>query len=374
MMKISGISAGESDGVCRVSADVNGRELWFESADTRLEPTAEAFAGAMVVPALKFGSDISIDETLDAAWLNNVRQILKMYREWWGYPLISIRSRGASAYRKEPEAGTALFFSMGGDSFFSLFTSREAIDRLVFVHGFDTFLTDGGIRDVIRPALQDIGRKFGKKVIIVRTNLRKHPLYRRVSWDRAHGAALAAIGHLLSGVGRVVIAATYQREQAKPYGSHWQVDPLWSTEAVQIVHDGAEAGKSDKLRAIADEPMAQKYLRVCFYTEGGPGNCGRCLKCIRTMLTFAQLGKLERFPFPKDRSFAELLDGIRETPPVLERVYSQFLDAGFDEETEAAVRRVIERARKTGDSSKALGVLKYWARRGLLPVKRFFWR
>jgi hypothetical protein len=52
---------------------------------------------------------------------------------------------------------------------------------------------------------------------------------------------------------------------------------------------------------LAHEPLALKYLRVCWDNVDGAYNCCRCEKCIRTMSSLDALGVLERtesFPLP----------------------------------------------------------------------------
>jgi hypothetical protein len=69
------------------------------------------------------------------------------------------------------------------------------------------------------------------------------------------------------------------------------------------VHDGAEASRVDKIVRIADDPIAQRNLRVCYGDYGSNTNCGRCMKCLRTMATLAlvdRLEKFETFPVPLD--------------------------------------------------------------------------
>ena len=74
--------------------------------------------------------------------------------------------------------------------------------------------------------------------------------------------------------------------------SHPALDPLWSTEAVEVVHDGAETRRVDKVAALAASPLALRYLRVCWENRGGAYNCGRCGKCMRTMVDLDLAGAL----------------------------------------------------------------------------------
>jgi hypothetical protein len=103
-----------------------------------------------------------------------------------------------------------------------------------------------------------------------------------------------------------------------PRGSHPQLDPLWSTERVEVVHDYAELDRAGKLAAIVrDRPGLLEHLHVCF-TPDSAENCGRCAKCLLTMacLQAAGAGGLpSAFPGELD------LDALRKLsfPPLMVR-------------------------------------------------------
>src|SRR5262249_57723552 len=96
-------------------------------------------------------------------------------------------------------------------------------------------------------------------------NLR-HFTNRFVSWGKTcHGAALASIALALSeGLREVKIASTYDWEHLFPWGSHPQLDPLWSNGKVVLTHDGCEATRLDKTHLVSRHPIALQTLRVCF--------------------------------------------------------------------------------------------------------------
>ena len=55
----------------------------------------------------------------------------------------------------------------------------------------------------------------------------------------------------------------------------------------------------EKTEVIADDPIVQKYLDVCFCFN----NCGKCSKCIRTLISLDILGKVELFDGVFDTSW-----------------------------------------------------------------------
>lgn len=65
---------------------------------------------------------------------------------------------------------------------------------------------------------------------------------------------------------------------------------VFSTDRLQFILSDYDT-RLEKIIALADNPIAQKYLDVCFCFN----SCGNCSKCYRTMLTLDVLGKLDAF-------------------------------------------------------------------------------
>lgn len=87
-------------------------------------------------------------------------------------------------------------------------------------------------------------------------------------------------------VDSLVIPSSYAYEDATPWGSHWDTDPLWSSpDKIRIIHDDASVNRRDKIIQLAAEPLVQRHLRVCWRNLAPTGNCSRCEKCLRTMTT-----------------------------------------------------------------------------------------
>ena len=71
--------------------------------------------------------------------------------------------------------------------------------------------------------------------------------------------------------------------------------PLIQTERTELIVDGCQYRRVDKLKNIVDWDIARKYLNVCWqYTPDG-SNCGNCGKCLRTLLPLEIMGKLDDF-------------------------------------------------------------------------------
>ena len=122
---------------------------------------------------------------------------------------------------------------------------------------------------------------YGKKLIPVETNHYQFGYRYNLSRNLTQGSALASAA-LLLGYPRVYLPAAYSYSQLIPLGSHPLTDPLYSNECVEIIHDGAEARRVDKVRKIVEYESALRSLTVCL--EDMNVNCGKCSKCLRTLI------------------------------------------------------------------------------------------
>lgn len=75
--------------------------------------------------------------------------------------------------------------------------------------------------------------------------------------------------------------------------------PLIQTERLELVIDGCQYERTQKIERISGWHIAQKYLNPCslhsfdFTTDAH--NCSKCEKCLRTLLTIESLGRLQDF-------------------------------------------------------------------------------
>lgn len=347
-MLVTNIIAEHENGVNRVSANAGGASLWFESFDIDLRPAPEAFASALLIPSLRNGCSLTIDKPVSGKWLSNVEQLVDIFHEWWGYQKLIPKALGCIKDQKSEVQRTALFFSGGVDSFYSLLRSNHKIELLVTVHGFDVHLQDVSRMAAVSTSVQSVAAEFGIKSAIVRTNFREHPETVSTPWEQTHGGALAAIGHLLTEyVDRILISSTNTNNIHQPWGSHWRIDHLWSSDQLEIVHFGAELQRIEKARAIASEPLVRKHLRVCWENLSPLANCSRCEKCVRTRIVLAECGELANYSGLKgEESLARDIDAL---PPYrnmgLDFIY--LLENGrLNSDVRIAIHKLIKRTQR----------------------------
>jgi hypothetical protein len=273
--------------------------LYFRSNDIPLVGNIEAFLAASLLPAMKRGGTLVAGGQVSRRFLSALPTIMDIYCVWEP-SLHRVEIRNILPVRTAPprEQRIGTFFSGGVDSFYTLLKHRGEITDLIYVHGFNLFFENSAIRKRISRTLRNIGSSLSKHVIEIKTNL--HSLlfsYFRRDWGTlTHGVELISVGHVLSPFfKRIFIPASHTYSELFPWGSHPLIDPLWSTEELEFVHDGCEATRTDKVALLSKFDVALQSLQVCFYPRAkGAYNCGLCEKCLRTMINLQVVGALDR--------------------------------------------------------------------------------
>lgn len=266
----------------------------FIEADTAVASTADWEVPLLLFNGMMAGRDVAIDVPVSPRILANLPLLQDIYTGWIdGARTIRV---DAPAQAQPPATGLSAFFSGGVDSFHTLLKHRHEIDTILLIHGFDIPLEDTRTWAEAEKLGRRTAALFGKQLIIARTNVH-YGQSMPVDWKWYWGVTLAALAHALAPLhGKVYIASSYSYADMKPDGSTALTDPLWSSEAVTIVHDGGER-RVDKLRNLAAHPETLPLVRVC-WENTGENNCGRCEKCLRTMLPLLAMGALRPDAFP----------------------------------------------------------------------------
>ena len=351
VVRIGPARLGPPNGTPRVVADVDGVAAWIESADVPLRACAEAFGSAFLLPALHHGRTLAFEEPVDAAWLANTARLQEVFQRWWRYePQAPLTSGGvASTVASDLPArrATALFFSGGVDSFYSLLHRDPPPERLLTLQGLDVPHDDDARMAPVLALLHAVATASGVKPVVVRTNLRAHPLVAGMSWERSHGGVMAAIGHALGDdVCEVLISSSITTDRDRAWGSHWETDPLHSSSRVRFRQIGMEHRRVEKLRSIAREPLVQRHLRVC-WQETKRLNCSRCSKCLLTRLVLAECGVLDLCAtFDGTATLARDVDALDRYRSTSIRALTELAASDrLDPAIRRAVARLLERTR-----------------------------
>ncbi len=89
---------------------------------------------------------------------------------------------------------------------------------------------------------------------------------------------------LRSGFGEVYVSCGLGAKNKQHYAMTPELDVLYGSEHMKIVHYGCNADKLQKLKELAEFPIAMQTLRVCWVNRNNAYNCSMCEKCMRNML------------------------------------------------------------------------------------------
>jgi hypothetical protein len=275
-----------------------------------LSPDPHAFLLAAAIPALRAGeARIRIEGAVCPKLRDGLREAMQRLSRWrWRGSrrrLPAIETIGGDA-RASSGRRRAMFLSGGVDSLALLRRDRdrhptghpEAFQDAFFVDGFDIYWgPDGDGGDLYQRAMANLApaaADAGVVLVPVRTNLRD--LDSAGAWLAEWlGAGTAAVAHAFARrIGHVSIAASNYRDELVPQGTHPDLDPLYSTAALTVSHDGADERRLERLARVAAWDAGLRALRVCWegISPDGPLNCGRCHKCVLTRLELVAIGRL----------------------------------------------------------------------------------
>jgi hypothetical protein len=282
-------------------------EIFFETSAELREPlsrTANPWIVAMLPYALSKGERIISDIPADPQLLENLRGLAAVWCKWYPQfsapeiiaPLIPLSEAAA------PEGRSAAFFSGGIDSWFTVLRHAPElepnavgqVDDLITVHGFDIPVESPGEFAKLQKALARAAETLNRRLIVIKTNLRRTGSLWAKGWGwLTHAAGLATVALILENrYTKALIGSAFPYASLIPWGSHPMTDALFSTRALEIKHDGAAYNRVEKTALIARHKVALSHLHVCWRT-GSASNCGECAKCMRTMATLELLGVLK---------------------------------------------------------------------------------
>lgn len=269
-------------------------DVWFRVEGVAPTAVPEAFVAMALPVAMKRGLALEAPGPLAPEVVAGFDGWQSILATWYPDRLAPVELRAPRRRSRRRAKGRACFFTVGIDSFFSALRHLDTLDALVFVHGFDVpleLLPD--LRRQVTAGVEAAAAELGVPLVQVETNLHDFSDAMGSPWGTTyHGAALAAVAHLL-GYGEVLVGGTHTYRDLFPWGSHPVSDPLLSSDRVRLVHDGCDADRVEKTIAVAASDVALRHLRVCWENRDGTYNCGQCRKCIRTQIALRIAGRLE---------------------------------------------------------------------------------
>ncbi len=274
-------------------------DVYIAASRAPLATGPEPFVHVGLLAAMKLGLPLHIAGAVSPRLLRHVQQLQDIINAWYpAFGKVPVHAEVRSDLAcTAPAAGVACFFSGGVDSSYTVLKRQAELTDLILVRGFDMRVGNAAVWNVITPPIRQAAQSLGKPLIEVETNVRS-VLDRYAEWESvACGPALAGVALALAPqLARVYIAGSVPYRMQLPLGSHPLTDPLWSTENLEIVHDGGEMDRWGKLESLVASSVALQWLRVCYKNSDLAYNCGRCRKCLAVKCYLKAAGVLDDCP------------------------------------------------------------------------------
>jgi hypothetical protein len=287
MIKIENITLVQSPEYQELAATVDGSHVWFRFPQwVTITKRAEIFLPLALAEAMVRAEDIVIEGApISQKLANALPEIMNVFCSWNCDDNHQIRVQAEIEILQQASSSVVCCFSGGIDSTFSFAEHAADITDLMVVMGFDESKA-GPQWEQLVSRIQGFADRHGKRLIAIESNIRQVIESRKLSWGACHASVLAAIGISLQ-ARSLIIPSSYTYNELFPWGSHPLLDPLWSTEATTIIHDGLGHTRTQKTEKLVAHPALLDGLQVCWkYFEK---NCGRCSKCVRTSLALHML-------------------------------------------------------------------------------------
>ncbi len=277
-----------------------------------LTPWADPFVVGFLFPMMSWQRDVLVEGRVSPSLLLNLEQYMAMWRSWkpQQYQPVQIRAREETESPAPAEPGQTIApFSCGVDSSFTLYRHcRQLVGRrtrritaAMVMHGFDIWLDQPHAQAMYEGVLAGarvMTGSMGVPCISAGSNFHELP----TTWGDSFATHLISGLRLLAGR---FDAALLPNDVAYPrmgvvWGSHPICNLFLGSRHFQVIDDGGEASRCEKLPLLAQWPEALHQLRVCYSNKDSHTNCCRCEKCVRTILSFRAMGLGLPPAFPRD--------------------------------------------------------------------------
>jgi len=294
------------------------QRVWYRcSAEHQpaLSASCDPYVLAALFVAMQQKADLVVHGQASPSLLKNLSEYQAAWACWRPerYAAIEISAEIEQESDRKPARRALTSFSGGVDSAFTAWRHANglagrqnvALQAGLMVHGFDIRLNQPEVFGRAAVKSQRILESIGLKLITMSSNLKKTG----AQFEHAHAALLASCMMLLQGgYDCGLIASSYPYNGLEVlWGSNPLTDPMLSSAAFSILHDGTAFNRLEKTQAIAAWPAAIQDLRVCLHGEERDENCCRCEKCVRTILGFRVLGLGLPASFKQDVGLLQVL-------------------------------------------------------------------
>ncbi|MBR1765158.1 MAG: hypothetical protein IJ746_07155 [Ruminococcus sp.] len=168
--------------------------------------------------------------------------------------------------------------------------------------------------------------------IAVDSNL--HAFLPKLKDQASYFCIYSCVFALEKGIGKYYISSSYSYYETVKYGYRSRENdfsefgdvmllPLAHSKCLEIIGDGSQYKRSEKIELISDWIISKKYLNVC-YKNNSTENCSVCHKCVRTLLPLEAMGKLKEYKNVFDIEKYKKIAYIEKCRMVAQRGYVAF--------------------------------------------------
>ncbi len=326
-MRLSNLRIERRDGISFLTCDMEAKftdvkQIWFsvptEHEKYLTDDVYDAFLVASIYPAMYYNESVEIDGNVSQRLHFNVCRyvpaIVKAYRPEMHEVAFKVKGYTRA---KQTERGVGTGFSAGIDSFSTFidhFVNEDQPEYKISSLFFFNVGSHGGGGERARQkfhARYDLLKGFPKEV-----NLPYIPLDSNLfdfylsywEYDAGIFCRACAILVLQKCISTYFLSSTDSYSEVMFTAFSPKADlaeladvflnPMLSTEQIDIITDGAQYLRTQKTENIAKYEPTQRYLNVCvdhWANHGTAVNCGFCTKCLRTLIAIESLGLLDKF-------------------------------------------------------------------------------
>lgn len=333
--------------------------LWYRMPTHYREAITDqcdAFVMAVLFWAMKRASTLTVHGPVSPSLLQNLTEYQAAWVCWrpQHYRLVEIKADLEREPAPAPQEQAIVTFSGGVDSCFTVLRHRQhlcgrwqrPLSTALMVQGFDIPLSETAVFEQAMANAQAMLAGLDIDLKWLATNFRDLPQ----PWEDAHATGIISCLTWFQPqyrIGLIASSHTYEGFYL-PYGSNPVSDPLLSSAAFQVIHDGASFDRPQKVKQLATWPGGLQHLRVCWEGAHKDRNCGRCEKCIRTILNFRVVGLGLPPCFERDITDEELRQ-LRGLNPLRLNYYQTILNhamaAGITDSWVKVLQEVMQRNR-----------------------------
>lgn len=289
--------------------------LWFRFPErfcSLVSDRADGFVSLLVCLAMRVGEPLEVRGKMSPRLLYGLReyQSAVLCFQPPGYQRVEIRCDHLEPVEQEAtQTGVLTPFSGGVDSAYTLWSHLPRnqplpefqVSHALYIQGVDVALDDDETMRAIVERHSAMAQRENIELIPAASNMEPFGRYREWIVFRT-GLYPAAVTQVLGrGFKRFIATGNLGYNNVFRTSRSPSTDYLFSTEALEVVHQGSGARRYQKIAELAKWEELQSVLRICRgESQHGFENCCRCRKCVATMIRLDALGVLPQFKsFPK---------------------------------------------------------------------------